>query len=123
MSPASGVRQMKTLKLDTDVLIIGDGGAGTTGAIEASKNPKLRISIVTKGLKGTSGATVAASADFSVDSSSLNRLVPSLQGTDIRDSKAKFFEDIVKGGKYLNNQAIVEIQTNEAPQRLKDLLE
>lgn len=87
-------------------------------AIEASKR-KLRITMVTKGRIRRSGATLTGGADISVDSRSLHEM--GFEGCDPSDSPDIFFEDMVKSGKFLNNQRLVEIHVREAPARLKDL--
>lgn len=101
-------------------MIIGSEGAGATAAIEANKRD-LKITIVTKGQIAKSGATLTGGADISVDSKSLHDL--EFKGTDTRDSKLVFFEDMVKAGKYLNNQKLVEIHVKEAPDRLKEVID
>jgi succinate dehydrogenase/fumarate reductase flavoprotein subunit len=106
---------------DTDVLVVGSGGAGCLAAIEAAKHD-VRVTIVTKGVFGKSGATLTGDADFDVDSRSLHDLF-GFAGTDPNDSQDKFFEDMVKGGKYLNNQRLVEVHVKEAPERLKDFMD
>jgi len=106
--------------IETDVLIIGSGGAGCCAAIEAS-NYDVSVTIVTKGLFGKSGATLCGDADIEIDSKSLHEL--GLSGTDPNDNQDIFFEDIVKAGKYLNNQKLVEIFVKEAPERFKEHLD
>ena len=111
---------------DTDLLIVGSEGAGAMAAISArdysvERGRTLRITVVTKGRMAKSGATLTGGADMSVDSRSLHEM--GFKSTDPRDSKELFFEDIVKGGKYLNNQKLVEIFVEEAPKRIKDLLD
>jgi succinate dehydrogenase/fumarate reductase flavoprotein subunit len=45
-------------ELDTDVLILGAGGAGLTAALHAADaSPRLRVTIVVKGLLGRAGCT------------------------------------------------------------------
>ena len=107
--------------LKTDVLVVGSGGAGCLAAIEAVKQGNHTI-IATKGRFGKCGATLTGDADFDVDSGSLHDLL-GFQGTDPKDSPEVFFEDMVKGGKYLNNQRLVEIHVKEASERLADLIE
>jgi succinate dehydrogenase/fumarate reductase flavoprotein subunit len=108
--------------IETDVLIVGSEGAGSTAAMEAVKQG-LRVTIVTKGSDvGRSGATVTGDADMDVDSRSLHDRF-GLPQTDPRDSKEIFFKDVVKGGKYLNNQELVEIHVEEAPERFQDLID
>ena len=122
MNFLSGLSKLVDRIIETDVLIVGSEGAGSTAAIEAAKQG-VKVTIATKGRLGKCGATVTGDADLNVDSKSLSELFPWLSGTDPRDSKEKFFEDIVKGGKYLNNQKLVEIHVKEAPERLKDLVD
>ena len=117
--PKSGKRVDRVI--ETDVLIVGSEGAGSPAALEAIQHG-VKVTVVTKGSQiGRSGATVTGDADLDVDSRSLHdRFV--LAGADTRDSKEIFFEDMLKGGKYLNNQKLVEIHVEEAPDRLQDLL-
>ena len=45
-------------ELDTDVLILGAGGAGLTAALHvADASAKLRVTVVVKGLLGRAGCT------------------------------------------------------------------
>jgi len=107
--------------IETDVLIVGSEGAGSPASLEAIKRG-VKVTMVTKGSHiGRSGATVTGDADLDVDSKSLHDRF-GLAEADRRDSKDIFFEDMLKGGKYLNNQKLVEIHVEEAPDRLEDLL-
>lgn len=108
--------------IETDVLIVGSGGAGSTAAIAAAKSG-LKVTIATKGRIGKCGATVTGDADLDVDSRSLKELFPQLTGSVTLDSKEKFFEDVVRGGKFLNDQELVKIHCEEAPARLQDLID
>lgn len=119
---------MSTLKhivdkiIATDVLIVGSGGAGSTAAIAAAKSG-LKVTIATKGRIGKCGATVTGDADLDVDSRSLKERFSQLRGSTTLDSKEKFFEDVVRGGKFLNDQELVKIHCEEAPDRLQDLID
>jgi succinate dehydrogenase/fumarate reductase flavoprotein subunit len=105
-----------------DVVIVGSEGAGSTAAIEACRRG-LSVLVITKGNGlGRSGATITGEADLAVDSRSLHERFH-LPGSDPADSKEQFFEDIVLGGKYLNQQDMVEAHVEDAPERLKDLLD
>ncbi|HPU01278.1 MAG: FAD-dependent oxidoreductase [Firmicutes bacterium] len=106
--------------LKADVVIIGSGGAGARAAVEVARRG-LKPLILTKGKMGRSGATVAAIADFEVDSRSATEIL-GLRG-DPRDSKEKFFEDTLAAGGYLNNQKILERHVNEIPEIARELLE
>ena len=45
-------------RLDTDVLILGAGGAGLCAALHAADvSPSLRVAVVVKGLLGRAGCT------------------------------------------------------------------
>jgi len=54
---------------ETNVLIVGSGGAGLRAAIEAAKMGK--VSIISRGPFGRGGATVMAGADIMLDGKSL----------------------------------------------------
>jgi succinate dehydrogenase/fumarate reductase flavoprotein subunit len=106
----------------TDVVIVGSEGAGATAAIELAKYDH-EVLIVTKGNGvGKSGATVTGEADLAVDSNSLYHRFGMKVGTDPADSKEKFFHDVLIGGKYINQQDIVQVHVEDAPDRLADLL-
>ncbi len=107
--------------IETEVLIIGSEGAGATAAIEA-RRLGAKVAVVTKGSDiGKSGATVTGDADLDVDSRSLYEEFK-LEGADPDDSKEVFFADMIKGGKFLNNQKLAEIHVDSAPDRLRDLI-
>ncbi|NLY71891.1 MAG: FAD-binding protein [Clostridiales bacterium] len=107
----------------TDVVIVGSEGAGATAAIELAKH-NLDVIIVTKGNGvGRSGATITGEADLAVDSNSLYHRFNMKVGTDPEDSKENFFHDILAGGKYVNQQDIVQAHVEDAPDRFADLLE
>jgi succinate dehydrogenase/fumarate reductase flavoprotein subunit len=61
-----------------------------------------------------------AGADFTLDGLSLSQM--GFPG-EPKDSKEKFFNDIVTQGFYLNNQKLVEHYIRQAPARLKELLD
>lgn len=104
----------------TDVLIIGSEGAGARAAI-AAHDEGAETLMVTKGRFTRSGATITALADMDVDSRSAKELL-GLAG-DPNDSKEIFFEDILKEGKYINNQRLIEVHVEDAPVRIKELLD
>jgi succinate dehydrogenase/fumarate reductase flavoprotein subunit len=108
-------------RLATDLLIIGSEGAGCMAAIAAEES-KLQVLMVTKGQWGKSGATVTGAADFAVDSKSLNTEF-GFKGASREDSMDLFMEDTVNGGKNLANQKLVRILVEEAPSRLRLLID
>ena len=107
---------------DVDLVIVGSEGAGSTAAIEAGRRG-LSALMITKGIGlGRSGATITGEADLAVDSKSVHDIFK-FTGADLEDSMDKFFEDIILGGKYLNQQNLVRIHVQDAPVRLKDLVD
>jgi len=104
---------------DTDVLVVGGGGAGFRAAIEAAR-AGVRVTLVSKGPLARSGASPMAGADFTLDGKSMNEL--GREG-DVNDSKEKVFNDIVTQGWYLNNQKLVQQYIDTAKSQLSDLME
>lgn len=98
-------------RFQTDVLVIGSGGAGLMAAYEATKHTS-KVSIVNKGKMLRTGSTVMAPGGIS--------------GVDDRwkmkeDSKELLIRDTIKGGNYLNNQSMVEILAKESPELILEL--
>jgi succinate dehydrogenase/fumarate reductase flavoprotein subunit len=88
-------------------------------AIAAEALP-VSILMLTKGQWGRSGATVTGAADFSVDSCTLHEEF-GFPDTSGEDSPDLFARDTVRGGKFLNNQNLVRIMVEQAPDRLRKL--
>ena len=79
---------------DTDILILGSGGAGLFAALHALKAaPELKVTVVAKGLLGKCGCTRMVQGGYNVALS---------QG----DSVERHFMDTIIGGKWLPHQAI-----------------
>ena len=98
------------MKIKTDILVIGAGGAGARAAIEAAtKDPKLNILILNQGPIGRSGLTSMANGGMQWVSHP-------------DDSPRNLFEDIVRVGSYLNDQNLVEVVAEEGPQRAEELI-
>lgn len=110
---------MDNKAIETDVLVVGGGGSGLRAAIGAGEKG-VRPLLISKGPVARSGASLLAGADLTLDGKSLHEL--GFPG-DPRDDKEKFFNDILTQGFYLNNQRLVEIYVEEAPKRVKELLE
>lgn len=78
--------------LETDILILGSGGAGLMAAIHShDANPELDITIAVKGLLGKCGCTRMVQGGYNVAIA---------EG----DSIERHFMDSVEGGKWINNQ-------------------
>ena len=110
---------MATRSIETDVLVVGGGGAGFRAAIEARENGS-RAALLSKGPLARCGASPMAGADFTLDGRSLSRL--GFAGAP-EDSEEKVFNDILTQGFFLNNQKLVEQYVRQAPHRLKELLD
>jgi succinate dehydrogenase/fumarate reductase flavoprotein subunit len=110
---------MKQLLIETDVLVVGGGGAGFRAAI-AAREKGARVVLLSKGPMARCGASPMAGADFTLDGTSMNKL--GREG-DPNDTMEKVFNDIVTQGYYLNNQILVEQYVQRAPRLLKDLLD
>lgn len=106
--------------INTDVLVVGGGGAGFRAAIGA-RQKNVGVTLLSKGPLARCGATPMAGADFTLDGQSMSR-IEGLKG-DPNDSPEKVFNDIVTQGYFLNNQEIVEQYINTAPQCLRELIE
>lgn len=76
---------------------------------------------VTKGFLGRSGATLTADGEIDIDS----RSAKTIFGVDgcPDDSPEEFARDMIQEGDYLADQHLVAIHTQEAPQRVKELVE
>ena len=105
--------------METDVLVVGGGGAGFRAAIGA-REAGAKALMLSKGPFARCGATPMAGADFTLDGRSLSKL--GFPGAP-DDTEEKFFNDIVTQGYYLNNQKLVEQYIRKAPERLKELLD
>ena len=105
--------------IQTDVLVVGGGGAGFRAAIGA-REAGAKALMLSKGPFARCGATPMAGADFTLDGRSLSKL--GFPGAP-DDTEEKFFNDIVTQGYYLNNQKLVEQYIRKAPERLKELLD
>jgi fumarate reductase (CoM/CoB) subunit A len=97
--------------VDTDVLIIGAGGAGCRAAIEAA-NRNINVTILCKELFGKSSTVMAEGGYNAV-----------LNSVEKGDSWQWHFYDTVKGGAWINDQRLVEVLVKEAPDSIYDLEE
>lgn len=93
--------------VDSHVLVIGSGGAGTRAAIEASMYGETVL--VSKTIAGKGGCTPMAEGGY-------NAVLREA------DSCTGHFDDTMKGGAYLNDPALVEVLVRESPERVADLI-
>jgi fumarate reductase flavoprotein subunit len=95
--------------LDTDILILGAGGAGLFAALHAKKaRPELDVTIAVKGLLGKCGCTRMVQGGYNV------ALAPT-------DSVERHFMDTIHGGAWLNQQELAWLLVSTAPIRIRDL--
>src|SRR6187401_3710190 len=95
--------------IDTDVLVIGAGGAGLRAAIEASAHGA-RVAVITKSLLGKAHTVMAEGG-----------MAAAMAHVDDRDSWRVHFADTMRGGQYLNNWRMAELHAQEAPDRVREL--
>ncbi len=110
---------MQERRIQTDVLVVGGGGAGFRAAIAAREKGASAL-LLSKGPLARCGASPMAGADYTLDGRSLSELG---RPGEPEDSMEKVFNDIVTQGFYLNNQKLVEQYTRQAPARLKEMLD
>jgi succinate dehydrogenase/fumarate reductase flavoprotein subunit len=95
--------------LDTDVLILGAGGAGLTAALHAADaSPALRVTVVVKGLLGRAGCTRMVQGGY-------NAVLTE------PDSLRAHLLDTLAGGGWINDQELVWTLVTEAPRRVLEL--
>lgn len=95
--------------IETDIAIIGSGGAGLFAALKAHEvNPELDVTIISKGAVGRSGCTRMVQGGYNAVLSE-------------DDSIEKHFLDTLDGGKYLNDQDLAWTLVNDAPKIIHDL--
>lgn len=103
-----------------DVLVIGTEGTGARASIEAAERG-VDVLAVTKGFLARSGATLTADGEIDVDSRSAREIFGVEGSPD--DSPEQFARDMIREGDYLADQRLVTIHTEEAPARVKELLD
>ena len=95
--------------LETDVLILGSGGAGLFAALHAKQaNPDLDVTIAIKGLLGKCGCTRMVQGGYNV------ALSPG-------DSVERHFMDTIVGGKWLPDQEMAMRLCQTAVTRVQEL--
>src|SRR5438874_84859 len=100
---------MSMQTLDTDILILGAGGAGLFAALHAKKaRPELDVTIVVKGLLGKCGCTRMVQGGYNVALSA-------------EDSVERHFMDTIHGGGWLNQQELAWLLVSTAPVRIREL--
>lgn len=96
-------------RVQTDILVLGSGGAGLLACLHARKcTPDLSITIAVKGLLGKSGCTRMVQGGYNV------ALAP-------EDSVERHFMDTIEGGKWLNHQELAWLLVTGAQRCIREL--
>jgi fumarate reductase flavoprotein subunit len=96
-------------ELETDILILGSGGAGLFAALHAKKAaPQLSVTVAVKGLLGKCGCTRMVQGGYNV---ALAR----------EDSVERHFMDTVVGGAWLGDQELAWKLVTLAVERIREL--
>jgi succinate dehydrogenase / fumarate reductase, flavoprotein subunit len=103
------ISQIKTL--ETDVIVIGAGGAGLRAAIESSAQG-MRTVVLSKSLLGKAHTVMAEGG-----------MAAAMGNVDKRDGWKVHFRDTMRGGKFLNVWRMAELHAKHAPSRVKELEE
>src|SRR6202795_3157963 len=92
-----------------DVVVIGAGGAGLRAVIEARERG-LKVAVVCKSLFGKAHTVMAEGG-----------CAAAMGNANPRDNWQVHFRDTMRGGKFLNNWRMAELQAKEAPDRVWEL--
>jgi fumarate reductase flavoprotein subunit len=97
-------------KHDTDILILGTGGAGLFGALHALQSAPMhtKVTIAVKGLVGKCGCTRMVQGGYNV-------------ALGNGDTIERHFMDTIQGGKWLPNQEMAWRLCNDAVTRIHEL--
>lgn len=96
--------------LKYDVVVVGAGGAGMMSALYASKDPSLKVAVLSK-IFPTRSHTGAAQGGINA----------AMGYRDATDSVEKHFRDTVKGSDFLADQDAVEFFTTHMPELISEL--
>ena len=98
-------------RIDTDVLVIGGGGAGLMAAHEAAKHP-VRVAVVNKGRIQRTGATVMAPGAIGAVDDRWKRP---------EDSKALHLADTIRGGGCVNDYGLARTVVEQSAETVLEL--
>jgi succinate dehydrogenase / fumarate reductase flavoprotein subunit len=97
------------LRVETDVLIIGSGGAGLYAAIEAARSGA-EVFLADRSLIGRGGATVMAQMTVAV-----------ALGSEVPDHWTHHFEDTLTAGRGLCNDDLARLLCEEGPDCIREM--
>ncbi|MDQ2989930.1 MAG: FAD-binding protein, partial [Pseudomonadota bacterium] len=100
---------MMLKRVETDILILGAGGAGLFAALHAHQaDPTLSITVAVKGLLGKSGCTRMVQGGYNV-------------ALAAGDSVERHFMDTIEGSKWLSDQELAWTLVTKAVERVHEL--
>lgn len=97
-------------RLSCDVLILGGGLAALRAAVAAGQ-AGTDVVVATKGKLGRGGSSIGSGGGFAV----------ALGHADPEDSVESHIDDTLRGGRFINDRALVEIVCSEGPERILEL--
>jgi succinate dehydrogenase / fumarate reductase flavoprotein subunit len=97
--------------IETDVMVVGAGGAGLRAAIECSAQG-LKTGVISKSLLGKAHTVMAEGG-----------MAAAMGNVDKRDNWKVHFRDTMRGGKFLNVWRMAELHARQAPDRVRELEE
>ncbi len=100
----------EVINQQTDVLIIGGGGAGLKAAI-AAREKGSEVLLVSKSRAGFGNNTAIARGAFAASGG----------WRDSRDNSTVHEEDTLRSGRFINNARLVQVLTRNSPQQVYDL--
>ena len=95
--------------VETDVLVLGAGGAGLRGAIAAAEGGA-KVLIVCKSLLGKAHTVMAEGG-----------VAAAMHNVAYQDTWEVHFADTMKGGKLINDWRMAELHAKESPERVLEL--
>ncbi len=95
--------------VETDVIVVGAGGAGLRAAVEA-RAQGASVVLICKSLLGKAHTVMAEGG-----------MAAAMANVDDRDDWRTHFADTMRGGQYLNNWKMAENHAREAPDRVREL--
>lgn len=105
----AGMDLARVRRVQTDILILGSGGAGLFAALHAHQRaPELKVTVAVKGLLGKCGCTRMVQGGYNV------ALAPG-------DSVERHFMDTIEGSKWLADQDLAWTLVSTAVERVREL--
>jgi succinate dehydrogenase flavoprotein subunit len=98
------------MHIDTDILIVGAGGAGMYAALSAARRGAERVLLVDKSLVGRGGATIMA-----------QMTVAAALGEECPDDWTAHLDDTLAAGRGLCDESLAAALCEDAPARIREM--